>query len=181
MEIETDRLRLRTWIERDRDAFAELNADPVVMADLGGPLMRDVSDAKLDRYIDAIRRHGYGRWLVETRAGSFLGYCGVMTAPPDHPIGQHAEIGWRFRRHAWGKGYATEAAQAALADAFRRVHLAEVLAYTSADNHRSQAVMRRLRLCRDESRDFEIYNDRLGRWRGLVWSATPSRFHWERT
>jgi RimJ/RimL family protein N-acetyltransferase len=146
------------------------------MADLGGPLIRDLSDAKLDRYIDAFRRNGHGRWLVETRAGSFLGYCGVMPAPADHPIGQHVEIGWRLRQNAWGKGYATEAARAALTDAFRRVHLAEVLAYTSADNRRSQAVMRRLRLCRDEARDFEIYSNRLGSWRGLVWSATPSSF-----
>ena len=162
-------------MEGDRNAFAELSADRVVMADLGGPLMRDGSDAKLDRYIDAFRRNGYGRWLVETRTGTFLGYCGAMMAPAGHPIGRHVEIGWRLRRHAWGNGYATEAAQAALADAFRRVRLTEVLAaYTSADNHRSQAVMRRLRLCRDESRDFEVWNDRLGCWWGLVWSATQS-------
>ncbi len=176
MPIETDRLRLRAWREHDRGAFADLNADPVVMADLGGPLVRESSDAKLDRYIDAFRLRGYGRWLVETRAGSFLGYCGVMPAPVDHPIGQHVEIGWRLRRDAWGKGYATEAAHAALTDAFRRVRLTEVLAYTSADNHRSQAVMRRLRLRRDASRDFEIYDDRLGRWRGLVWATTPGSF-----
>jgi RimJ/RimL family protein N-acetyltransferase len=174
MQIETDRLRLRSWVEDDRDAFAKLNADPVVMADLGGPLTRDLSDAKLERYIDAFRHNGYGRWLVETRAGRFLGYCGVMPVAGDHPIGPHDEIGWRLHRSAWGHGYATEAARAALSDAFRRVQLTEVLAYTSADNVRSQAVMRRLHLCRDESRDFEVYNDRLGSWRGLVWSATPT-------
>jgi RimJ/RimL family protein N-acetyltransferase len=174
MQIQTDRLRLRDWTEKDRDAFAGLNDDPVVMADLGGPLDRNHSDAKLDRYMQSFRRNGYGRWLVETRSGRFLGYCGVMPVNGGHPIGPHHEIGWRLHQNAWGNGYATEAARAALGDAFRRVQLAEVLAYTAADNVRSQAVMDRLKLRRDKSRDFSVYNDRVGSWRGLVWSATSA-------
>ena len=171
MHIETERLRLRVWEEADRDHFAILNTDPIVMNDLGGPLSRDDSDAKLDRYLKAWGRNGYGRWLVETISGEFLGYCGVMPIREDHPIGIHDEIGWRLIRKAWGHGYATEAARAALIDVFRRVKLIEVLAYTDAQNIRSQAVMRRLGLSRDASRDFAIYSDRLGTWRGLVWMA----------
>ena len=171
MHIETERLRLRVWAEADRDRFAALNADPVVMKDLGGPLSRDDSEAKLDRYLKAWGSNGYGRWLVETISGEFLGYCGVMPIREDHPIGIHDEIGWRLIRKAWGHGYATEAARAALIDVFRRVKLIEVLAYTDAQNIRSQAVMRRLGLRRDTSRDFAIYSDRLGTWRGLVWMA----------
>jgi RimJ/RimL family protein N-acetyltransferase len=171
MHIETERLRLRVWEEADRDHFARLNADPIVMSDLGGPLSRDDSGAKLDRYLKAWGSNGYGRWLVETIGGTFLGYCGVMPVRADHPIGIHDEIGWRLIRKAWGHGYATEAARAALVDVFRRVKLMEVLGYTDAQNIRSQAVMRRLGLRRDASRDFAIYSDRLGTWRGLVWTA----------
>ena len=171
MHIETERLRLRVWAEADRDHFATLNADPIVMKDLGGPLSRDDSDAKLDRYLKAWGSNGYGRWLLETISGTFLGYCGVMPVREDHPIGIHDEIGWRLIREAWGHGYATEAARAALIDVFRRVKLIEVFAYTDAQNMRSQAVMRRLGLRRDASRDFAIYSDRLGIWRGLVWTA----------
>jgi len=171
MHIDTERLRLRVWEEPDRDHFATLNADPAVMKDLGGPLSRDDSDAKLDRYLKAWKSFGYGRWLVETISGKFLGYCGVMPARGAHPIGIHDEIGWRLVREAWGHGYATEAARAALIDVFRRVKLIEVLAYTDAQNIRSQAVMRRLGLRRDASHDFTIYSDRLGTWRGLVWTA----------
>jgi len=94
-----------------------------------------------------------------------------MPVRADHPIGIHDEIGWRLIREAWGQGYATEAARAALIDVFRRVKLIEVLAYTDAQNIRSQAVMRRLGLSRDASRDFAVYGDRLGTWRGLVWTA----------
>jgi RimJ/RimL family protein N-acetyltransferase len=171
MHIETERLRLRVWEDADRDHFATLNADPIVMNDLGGPLSRADSDAKLDRYLRAWRSNGYGRWLVETISAKFLGYCGVMPVRESHPIGIHDEIGWRLIREAWGHGYATEAARAALIDVFRRVKLTEVLAYTDARNIRSQAVMRRLALRRDASRDFAIYSERLGTWRGLVWTA----------
>lgn len=174
MQIQTNRLRLRDWTENDRDAFARLNADPIVMADLGGPLSRELSDAKLDRYMEAFRLNGFGRWLVETQAGEFLGYCGVMPVGDHHPIGPHHEIGWRLHGSAWGHGYATEAARAALRDAFARVRLAEVLAYTAPDNLRSQAVMHRLDLHRDEARDFGTCNDRVGIWRGLVWSVTSA-------
>ena len=114
-------------------------------------------------------RDATAAWLVETiSGGEFLGYCGVTRVREDHPIGIHDEIGWRLIRRAWGHGYATEAARAALIDLFRRVKVNEVLAYTDAQNVRSQAVMRRLGLRRDPSRDFAIYSDRLGTWRGLV-------------
>jgi RimJ/RimL family protein N-acetyltransferase len=103
--------------------------------------------------------------------GEFLGYAGIMPSSPEHPIGPHVEIGWRLTRPAWGHGYATEAAEAALKDAFTRVKLIEVVAYTASDNHRSQAVMARLRLQRDPSRDFTMDYDRVGAWQGLVWAT----------
>jgi RimJ/RimL family protein N-acetyltransferase len=106
---------------------------------------------------------------VEAVDGRFLGYAGVMPRlSPDHPLGPHYEVGWRFVRATWGRGYATESAQAALSDAFRRKRRDEIVSYTSVDNLRSQAVMARLGLGRDSSRDFTI-----GPGRGLVW--VPSR------
>jgi len=171
MLIETPRLRLRAWRTTDADAFAALNSDAEVMADEGGPLDRISSDAKLGRYRAALARNGFGRWVVEDRVGVFLGYAGVMPSPAGHPLGDHVEIGWRLVRAAWGHGYATEAARAALDDALERVGLPEVLAYTAPDNLRSQAVMQRLRLFRDPARDFTAdYGSQKG-WHGLVWVA----------
>jgi RimJ/RimL family protein N-acetyltransferase len=171
MLIETTRLRLRIWRTADRDAFAALNSDAEVMADEGGPLERASSDAKLDRYAAAFARYGFGRWLVEDRDAGFLGYAGVMPSPAGHPLGDHFEIGWRFKRLAWGRGYATEAARAALDDSLGRAGLPEVLAYTAADNLRSQAVMKRLELRRDPARDFTADYPHQKGWRGLVWVA----------
>ena len=172
MIITTPRLRLRPWREDDRDAFAALTADPEVMRDLGGPLDRAGSDAKLDRYRAAFDRHGVCRWAVESLTGGFLGYAGIMPLEPDHPLGPGVEIGWRLVRRAWGQGYATEAAAAALQDGFGRLGFSEVLAYTAPDNLRSQAVMARLGLRRDPSRDFTAVHDGAA-WQGLVWTARP--------
>lgn len=171
MIIETARTQLRSWQDSDRDAFAALHADAEVMHDYGGPLDRAQSDAKFDRYVAAFARCGFSRWAIESRAGEFLGYAGIMPSRPDHPLGTHVEIGWRLMRSAWGRGYATEAAAAALHDGFARCGLTEVLAYTAAENRRSQAVMARLRLRRDPPRDFSA-PDGSRVWHGLVWVAT---------
>jgi RimJ/RimL family protein N-acetyltransferase len=170
--IRSDRLQLRNWRDSDRDAFAALNATPGLTQDLDGPLDRAGSDAKLDRYVAAFDRHGLCRWALEDLAGQFLGYAGVMPSRPGHPLGSHADIGWRLVRSAWGQGYATEAARAALRDAFERVGLKEVLAYTSADNARSRAVIARLNMQRAAALD---YSEPLGgrMWHGMVWIAYP--------
>jgi RimJ/RimL family protein N-acetyltransferase len=96
-----------------------------------------------------------------------------MPSREDHPLGSHFEIGWRLTRNAWGHGYATEAAAAALRDGFTRIGLREIVAYTAPDNRRSQALMYRLRMQRDSSRDFTADYDGVKGWRGLVWVAVP--------
>jgi len=166
--ILSGRLRLRNWRESDRDAFAGLNAAPEVTQDLGGPLDRNESDAKFDRYVAAFDQCGFCRWALEDLDGQFLGYAGVMPSRPGHPLGPHADIGWRLVRPAWGRGYATEAARASLRDVFERVNLKKVLAYTSADNVRSQAVIKRLNMQRAATLD---YSEPLGKgaWHGLMW------------
>jgi RimJ/RimL family protein N-acetyltransferase len=171
--IETSRLRLCSWQDVHREVFAAMNADPEVMHDLGGPIDRAESDAKLDRYQAAFDHYGFCRWSIQSLGGDFLGYAGVMPSQANHPLGAHFEIGWRLVRSAWGHGYATEAAGAALDDAFNRARLKEIVSYTAPDNQRSQRVMERLGLRRDPSRDFTADYDNVGKWRGLVWVARP--------
>ncbi len=168
--IETPRLRLFEWAPRHRIAFAALHADREVMADLGGPIDKATSDLKFERYCAAWREHLVSRWAVEDRDGELLGYAGVMPRlSEDHPLGPHFEIGWRFVRSVWGNGYASESAKVALDHAINDRGLEEIVSYTSADNLRSQAVMRRLGLSRRTSLDFAISRPDGGLWHGLVW------------
>lgn len=162
---------LAKWSEQHRAAFVEMHSDPAVMADLGGPFDQAAADAKFDRYCAAWARDGISRWAVCDEAHRFLGYAGVMKrADANHPLGSHHEIGWRFRREAWGRGLATASSRQALDHAWRVLDVPEILSYTAADNVRSQRVMARLNLRRDARRDF-VARYTLGEWHGLVWVA----------
>lgn len=76
--LQTKNLTLRCWQESHRQPFREMNADPMVMADLGGPLGTEQSEEKFDRYVSAFNNHGFSRWAIENRDGRFIGYAGVM-------------------------------------------------------------------------------------------------------
>jgi RimJ/RimL family protein N-acetyltransferase len=150
--IETPRLILRPWRESDRDDLARLCADPNVMVDYPAPQTRAESDVRFQRYCDAFARFGYTRWALERRSdGTFLGWTGIN--PPD-ALAPDVEIGWRLIREVWGMGYASEAALASLKDGFGRCEFERVLSFTTNDNLRSQAVMRRIGLVRHDARDF---------------------------
>lgn len=89
--------------------------------------------------------------------GEFLGYSGVMPRmEADHPLGPHFEVGWRFKRSAWGNGYATESAKASLIHAVKSVGIGSIVSYTTAENLRSQSVMRKLQFMRDVESDFVL-------------------------
>ncbi len=172
-EMRTKRLLLRTWCPSDIDSFAGMHADPDVMADLGGPVSREESRRKLRRYDEAYRRFGYSRWCVEDRDRGFVGYVGVFPRRTDHPLGSHDEIGWRLNKAFWGKGLATEAAAAAMSDAFGRVGLARVLSYTTPANVRSQAVICRLPFDRRAGLDFTWRQEELT-FPIMVWESRRS-------
>ncbi len=173
--ITTERTILRPWRDTDLDAFSDMLADPEVQAGDGGPVGRDDAARRMARYRDAYDRLGFSRWVVTDREDGFLGYVGIMPIDAWQPLAPNVEIGWRLVRRAWGSGIATEAARASLADGFERFRFPEVLSYTAADNSRSQAVMRKLDLERDEDRDFTTtYEGHT--WSGLVWVARSGGF-----
>jgi RimJ/RimL family protein N-acetyltransferase len=154
--IETERLILRRWREDDLAPYAAMMADPAVANWLGGP--RDAATAARDlaRREAVIEELGYGIWAVERKAdGVFLGAAGADPVEDDIPFYPATEMAWRLARHAWGAGFATEAARAALDDVFRRIGLAEVFAITARSNLKSQAVMRRLGFERRAGADFD--------------------------
>jgi RimJ/RimL family protein N-acetyltransferase len=153
--METARFTLSAWTEAERAPFRAMCADAEVMHDYPAPFTTEVADERFERHMAAFARDGFGKWALWRKDdGAYLGYCGVSPIWPTLPTAPGLEIGWRLARSAWGHGYATEAARVALADVFARTTAKEVLTYTLPTNLRSQAVMRRLGLHRDASRDF---------------------------
>jgi RimJ/RimL family protein N-acetyltransferase len=148
-ELHTERLTLRHWTEADREPFAALNADPVVMEHFPATLDRRQSDAFVDRIEAQFEERGFGPWAVDVDGMGFVGFTGLLVPrfhatwmdDREQPV---VEVGWRLRRDAWGHGYATEAARAAVDFAFDELGRQDVVSMTVVGNVRSQAVMRRL-------------------------------------
>lgn len=144
-ELSTPRLILRQWQAQDRDVFARMNADAEVMKFYPALLTEQKSDALADRIEQLIVDQGWGLWALEEKASQqFIGFTGLHHPDASLPCAPCVEIGWRLDRQSWGKGYATEAAQAALTFAFKQLACPEVYSFASVANKKSQAVMQRL-------------------------------------
>ncbi|WP_448613331.1 GNAT family N-acetyltransferase [Modestobacter sp. URMC 112] len=142
-EIRTPRLLMRRWQPRDRAPFADMNADPQVMRYFPAPLTREQSDALVDRIEQHFAEHGYGLWALEAD-GRLLGFTGLSWVTWEAGFTPAVEVGWRLARFAWGAGYASEAATAALVRGFQDVE--SIVSFTAASNEPSTRVMRRIGL-----------------------------------
>lgn len=145
MNIKTERLLLRQWKEPDFKAFAAMNADPDVMEFYPDILSTEESLKMAMALQDLISQKGWGLWAVERLSDHcFLGFVGLHEPTYDLPVTPCVEIGWRLSKESWGKGYATEAAKAALDFAFNELQLEQVYSFTSVTNTRSISVMERI-------------------------------------
>ena len=158
--IQTERLVLREWLDRDRAPFAALNADPAVVEFLSRPLEPAASDALVERIVEGWRNDGFGLWAVERLDDqAFLGFTGLSRPSFEAAFTPAAvEVGWRFAAAAWGHGYATEAAKVAVAFGFEELGLDEIVSFTVPANVRSRAVMERLGMTSDAADDFDHPN-----------------------
>jgi RimJ/RimL family protein N-acetyltransferase len=156
LELCTERLVLRAWRDDDREPFAELNADPVVMEHFPATLSRAESDRMVDRIEEIYAARGLRLWAVEVVGGEpFIGFVGLSAPSFEAPFTPCVEVGWRLAATAWGHGYASEAARASLADGFTRLDLEEIVSFTTRGNLRSRAVMQRLGMTHDPADDFD--------------------------
>jgi RimJ/RimL family protein N-acetyltransferase len=141
---ETERLVLREWRAEDAAALFALTSDPEVMRHIGDRRPWDTverAEAWLGRVAESYRERGYGFWaVVEKSSGREVGSCGFGPQP-----GTGApEFGYLYARHAWGRGYATEAGRAVMHYGFERLGFARVVACTTPEHTASQRVLEKL-------------------------------------
>jgi RimJ/RimL family protein N-acetyltransferase len=154
--IETERLILRRWRAEDLEPYAAMMADPDVTDWLGGGQTRAEAEAAIGAFEAQIDELGMGTLALARRAdGAFVGSAGVRPVRDDIALAPAVEAVWRLGRPHWGRGYASEAAAALLADGFARFGFDEILAFTARSNLRSRAVMECVGMTRDAGRDFE--------------------------
>jgi len=141
--LATERLLLREWQASDLDAHAAMAADPEVMRYLGGVLDRSKSWRQMAVHAGHWALRGYGNWVVERRAdGTMLGRVGLWN-PEGWP---GLEVGWKLARHAWGNGYAIEAATLAMDWAWTVLGADRLISVIRPENAASVRVAERLGL-----------------------------------
>jgi len=138
--IETNRLLLRTFSESDANLIYELNLDPDVTRYTHDPI-KDLAHAAeiLEKVIiPQYVLYNHGRWAVHVRSSlEFLGWCGLKYRSELNEI----DLGYRFKKEGWGKGYATEAAWASIQYGFEKIGLQRIVARAEIDNIASWKVL----------------------------------------
>ena len=138
--LQTDRLLLRTFTIEDAPLIYELNLDPDVVRYTLDPIS-DIDHAKqvLEQSIlPQYALYNYGRWAVHIKDGlEFIGWCGLKCRPERNEI----DLGYRFMKKTWGKGYATEAAYASIKYGFEKLNLTRIVGRAMPDNTNSIRVL----------------------------------------
>lgn len=139
--IETPRLLLRTLQMQDFDAWAEHMADAVAARFIGGQQARSIAWRGFMCMAGAWQMTGCAMFsVIERSSGRWIGRVG-----PWQPEGWPGpEVGWSIARDCWRRGYATEAASAAIDWAFAHLQWREVIHTIAPDNVASQCVARKL-------------------------------------
>lgn len=150
MEIRTERLLLRELHIEDFAALSEIQSHPEVHT------YEQNTISSLDEVLNYIEKAG--RWALDIPRTHFRlaitvppsgQVCGRLTLTLNWAEIREWEIGWQLHPEEWGKGYATEAAQAVLAYAFHELKAHRVVAFCNFNNDRSTRVMERLGMTRE--------------------------------
>jgi RimJ/RimL family protein N-acetyltransferase len=159
MILETERLLLRPWEDRDRRRMAAIQGDPQVRRFFPKTMTPEEVDADIDLAIEKTRVNGFHFQAAELKStGDLIGLVGIGVVPdviraaiPSHP---EVEIGWVIGKEFWGQGLAPEGARAWLEYAWS-IGLPEVVAFTARLNLPSQRVMQKLWMVYDPADDYQ--------------------------
>jgi RimJ/RimL family protein N-acetyltransferase len=152
--LHTGRLVLRPWRDADLEPFARMVADPRVQEHFPSVNTREEAEAMAARIRQGFGDWGFGLWAVETPELPFAGYVGLSRPTFDAHFTPCVEVGWRLAAEAWGRGYASEGARAAVRHGFDVAGLEEIVSFTVPQNRRSRRVMEKLGMRHDPADDF---------------------------
>lgn len=152
--IETERLALREMSEADAGVVLEILNDPDFKRFVGDRGVRTVEEAARyidERFVEGYRRNGFGLWLAETKDEKVpVGICGLVTRKELGVV----EVGYAFLPQFRGRGYAFEAASAALRHARDVLGLPRLYAIVDPENAVSVRVLEKLGMRFEQSVKF---------------------------
>lgn len=141
--FQTPRLFLRQFTETDAPLILELNSDPEIVKYVHEPTLKTEEQAR-EILIDIILpqyKNNLGRWAIQVKeTNEFIGWCGLKYRPELNEI----DLGYRLMQKAWGKGYATEAAQQTLDHGFNVLNLQLITGRAHIENIASIKVLEKI-------------------------------------
>ncbi|WP_090673773.1 GNAT family N-acetyltransferase [Paenibacillus tianmuensis] len=142
--LETDRLVLRHQTLEDASFILELMNDPSWIRYIGDKGVKTLDEARsfiIKGPLDTYARLGFGFYLTELKEGGTpIGICGFAK----RDFLEDVDVGYTFLPEFRGKGYAFEAASAAMAYAKSELGLKRIVAITYKDNHSSAKLLEKL-------------------------------------
>lgn len=157
--ITTERLILREITETDENDLFEMDSDPEVHLFIENNPVQSIDSIRsiIAMLKTQYRENGIARWAVVDKAtNECIGWCGLKYF--DQPLNKHRdfyELGYRFKKKHWGKGFATESASAVLAYGFKHLAIDKIYAITDPKNLDSKMVLHKLGFEYRETFDYE--------------------------
>jgi len=158
--FKSERLGFRNWEDGDFEEFAQLNADEDVMEHFPNTLSKkEVFEfiGKLKSHLDQNGFTYYATEILETK--EFIGMIGLALQEYETAFTPAIDIGWRLKRKAWGKGYATEGADRCLEYAFDELGIDKVISVCTIHNTKSENVMKKIGMTKMGAFDHPEMND----------------------
>jgi len=139
--LETERLYLREFIDTDGFHFYHLNNDVEVIKYTGNDPFNSIEEANtFIKEYDDYEINGYGRWAVCLKeTDEFVGWCGLKFEKDKNVT----DLGYRFYKNHWGKGYATESAIACVKFGFSQLNIDEIVGRAYIENKASIEVLKK--------------------------------------
>ena len=143
--FKSKRLGFRNWTKEDLSRFAEINADVEVMEHFPKPLTQQETENFIIRLQNHYDKHGYNYFATEVlKSGELIGFVGLAYQDYETEFNPATDIGWRLKKSAWGKGYATEGAKRCLEFGFKDLNLEKIISTCTIKNVNSERVMKKI-------------------------------------
>lgn len=143
--FKSKRLGFRNWNENDLTELSKINANLEVMEHFPKPL----TDKETTKFIQRLKNHyeknGYTYFATEIlESGELIGFIGLAFQDYKTDFTPAVDIGWRLKKSAWGKGFATEGAKKCIEFAFNELNLNNVISTCTKKNYKSESVMKKI-------------------------------------
>ena len=143
--FKSERLGFRNWTKNDLTEFAKINADLEVMEHFPKPLTKKETAELIDRFENHYTKKGHTYFATEIlESEELIGFIGLAFQDYKTDFTPAIDIGWRLKKSAWGKGFATEGAKKCLDFGFNKLNLDKIISTCTEKNSKSENVMKKI-------------------------------------